>query len=74
MSAGIACGTCPFAERPDATGVDCDCTIPRPKGFLAALAWWLTPSWCTSGEIGEGSGRLPCEKYDRWLKENMEKL
>ena len=71
MSAGADTGTCPFAKRPDATGCDCDCTLPRPKGFLAALAWWLTPSWCTSGAIGEGYGRRPCPKYSRWIKENM---
>lgn len=70
MNAGAAGGTCPFAARPDATGCDCDCTLPRPKGFLAALVWWLTPSWCTSGAIGEGSGRLPCWKYAKWRKEN----
>lgn len=70
MSAGISSGTCPFAVRPDATGCDCDCRLPRPKGFLAALAWWLTPAWCTSGTIGQGSGELPCAKYDRWRKEN----
>ena len=70
MNAGTAGTTCPFAARPDATGRDCACTLPRPKGFLAALVWWLTPSWCTSGAIGQGSGELPCAKYDRWLKEN----
>lgn len=61
---------CPFAKRPDATGCDCDCALPRPKGFLAALAWWLAPSWCTTGPGGCGDGSLPCKHYDRWCRGN----
>lgn len=64
---------CPFASRPDATGCDCDCNLPRPRGFWASLFWWLSPSWCTSGSIGQGSGYLPCPMYDRWLKKNGQK-
>lgn len=66
MNAGVAAGKCPFAKFPDATGCDCDCTLPRPKGFLATLAWLLTPPWCTAGASRQGSGELPCPRYDRW--------
>lgn len=50
------------------TGCDCDCTLPRPKGFWATLVWALTPAWCTSGPNGQGDGRLPCPKYDKWRR------
>jgi hypothetical protein len=62
---------CPFAERPDMTGCDCNCRVPRPRGFWAALKWWFSPVWCTSGRGGCGNGRLPCPRFEEWRKANV---
>ena len=59
---------CPFARTPDMTGCDCDCMLPRPKGFWASLKWWFSPRWCTSGSIGQGDGSLPCARFDEWRR------
>lgn len=61
---------CPFAKKPDVTFCDCDCKIPRPKGFWASLRWFFSPPWCTTGAGGAGTGRLPCPKYDEWRRQN----
>lgn len=52
------------------TGCDCDCTIPRPKGFWASLRWFFGRPWCITGPGGMGDGRLPCPRYDEWLRQN----
>ena len=64
-------GICPLALRPDATGCDRDCGLPEPEGFWAWL-WYKLAGWsrCTSGIDGCGDGSLPCERLDRFMKEN----
>lgn len=61
---------CPFATSPGMTGCDCNCKVPRPKGFWASLRWWFSPPWCTSGRGGCGNGRLPCPRFEKWRKSN----
>jgi hypothetical protein len=71
MGLGVTeAGRCPFAVNPDMTGCDCDCKVPRPRGFWAALRWWLVPTWCISGPGWCGDGSLPCPRFEEWRHSN----
>lgn len=60
---------CPLATRPDATGCDRDCGIPKPRGFWAGLLYTLCGlTRCTSGLGGCGDGSLPCDRYDEHIR------
>lgn len=61
---------CPFANRPDVTGCDCDCELPDAggNGFWARVRRFFSPRVCVSGYGGCGDGSLPCERYDRWRR------
>lgn len=60
---------CPLATRPDATGCDCDCGLPRPRGFWARLLYTLSGcTRCASGLGGCGNGSLPCARYDEHIR------